>query len=219
MGPRFPFLDPGYGQMSIEAVALTESSCGWERDLEWRMSVAAPEDTVRGLFFNGTLAAVAKLGGEAVVRSCLEAGGEGCFLDTFSYPLRAFLRLLGCAARELGEKLGGGEAVLREVGRHANASFLASPMGRMAVLMSYGSPRRMMESVPDMYRHSLSFGAQTVVWTGPGRGRFVLRGDLLPSACHEGVLEALLESAGARGVRVSRERVDGLDGEYAFSWG
>jgi hypothetical protein len=33
------------------------------------------------------------------------------------------------------------------------------------------------------------------------------------------VLEALLESAGGLRVRVSREWVHGLDGEYAFSWG
>jgi uncharacterized protein (TIGR02265 family) len=77
----------------------------------------------------------------------------------------------------------------------------------------------MMQSVPDMYRHSLSFGEQSVVWTGQSRGRFLLKGDLLPSACHEGVLAALLESAGGRRVRVSREWVHGLDGEYEFSWG
>ncbi|QRN97953.1 DUF2378 family protein [Archangium violaceum] len=183
------------------------------------MSRAAPEDTVRGLFFNSVLTAVRKLGCEAAVRSCHEAGGEGRFLDFYSYPLRTFLRLLGCAARELGARMGGGEAVLRELGRHANAGFLASPVGRMAVLMSYGSPRRMMESMPDMYRHSLSFGEQWVVWTGQSRGRFVLRGDFLPSACHEGVLEAMLESSGGRRVRVSREWTHELDGEYAFSWG
>jgi uncharacterized protein (TIGR02265 family) len=205
--------------MCIEAVTLTEAPCEWERDLEWRLSVAAPEDSVRGLFFNSALEAVGKLGGEEAVRGCRRASGEERFLDFYSYPLRAFLRLLGSAARELGARVGGGEAVLRELGRHANAGFLASPVGRMAVLMSYGSPRRMMQSVPDIYRHSLSFGEQSVVWTGQSRGRFVLRGDLLPSACHEGVLEALLESAGGRRVRVSREWVDGLDGEYAFSWG
>jgi uncharacterized protein (TIGR02265 family) len=205
--------------MCIEAVTLTEAPCEWERDLEWRLSVAGPEDSVRGLFFNSALEAVRKLGGEAVVGRCQVAGGEARFLDFYSYPLRAFLRLLGSAARELGARVGGGEAVLRELGRHANAGFLASPVGRMAVLMSYGSPRRMMQSVPDIYRHSLSFGEQSVVWTGQSQGRFVLRGDLLPSACHEGVLEALLESAGGRRVRVSREWVRGLDGEYAFSWG
>ncbi|WP_257462553.1 DUF2378 family protein [Archangium lipolyticum] len=205
--------------MSIEAVTLMEAPCGWEWDLAWRMSMAAPEDTVRGLFFNSALVAVRKLGGETVVRRCLEEGGEGKFLDFYSYPLKAFLRLLGCAARELGARWGGGEAVLRELGRHANAGFLASPVGRMAVLMSYGSPRRMMESVPDMYRHSLSFGEQSVVWTGQSQGRFVVKGDFLPSACHEGVLEGLLESSGGRRVRVSREWVHELDGEYAFSWG
>jgi uncharacterized protein (TIGR02265 family) len=200
------------------AMAVTDSPCGWERDLAWRMSQAAPQDTVRGVFFNGALSAVRKLGDEEGVRRCLEASGEQKFLDFFSYPLEAFLRLLACAARRLGMRLGCIEAALRELGRQANADFLASPVGRAAVLLSSGSPRRLMNSAPDIYRQSMSFGVREVVWTGPTRGRVRLHGDLLPSACHEGVLEALLQAAGGRGVRVAREWTQGLDAEYAFSW-
>jgi uncharacterized protein (TIGR02265 family) len=204
--------------MGIEAMTVTESPCGWERDLAWKLSQAAPEDTVRGVFFNGALAAVRELGDEEAVRCCLEAGGEERFLDFFRYPLEAFLRLLACAARRLRGRFGCMEGALRELGRHANADFLASPVGRAAVLLASGSPRRMMDTVPDIYRQSLSFGAREVVWTGPTQGRVRLRGDLLPSACHEGVLEALLRAAGGREVRVERAWTHGLDGEYAFSW-
>jgi uncharacterized protein (TIGR02265 family) len=204
--------------MGIEAMKVLDSPCGWERDLEWRLSQAAPEDTVRGVFFNGALAAVRELGDEETVRRCLEASGEERFLDFFSYPLEAFLRLLACAAKGLRARFGCMEGALRELGRHANADFLASPVGRAAVLLTCGSPKRMMDTVPDIYRQSLSFGAREVVWTGPTSGRVRLRGDLLPWACHEGALEALLRAAGARGVRVEREWVRGLDAEYAFSW-
>lgn len=204
--------------MNSEALTLAGTVSGWEQDLSWRMAAAAPEDTVRGTFFNGTLAAVRKLGGAETVRCCLEASGEEKFLDFFSYPLRAFLRMLECAARRLGERWGGGEEVLRELGRHAHADFLVSPVGKAAVLMSYGSPRRMVDTAPDIYRHSMSFGEHEVVWTGLSSGRFLLRGDFLPSVCHEGVLEALIRVAGGRRVRVKREWAHGLDGEYRFSW-
>jgi uncharacterized protein (TIGR02265 family) len=204
--------------MMCEAMTLAGSVGDWERELSWRMAAAGPEDTVRGSFFNGTLTAVRKLGDAETVRCCLEASGEEKFLDFFNYPLRAFLRLLQCAARRLGQGLGGGEEVLRELGRHAHADFLLSPVGKAARLMSYNSPRRLVDTVPDIYRHSMSFGEQQVVWTGPSSGRFRLRGDLLPAACHEGVLEALIRVAGGHRVRVAREWTHGLDGEYRFSW-
>ncbi len=75
-----------------------------------------------------------------------------------------------------------------------------------------------MDCLPDIYRQSLSFGKQSVVWTGLSSGHLVLRGDFLPSACHEGGLEAVLLAAGGRRVRVERRWAEGLDGEYAFSW-
>jgi uncharacterized protein (TIGR02265 family) len=204
--------------MTCEAMTQAERESDWEQELSWRMAAAAPEETVRGTFFNGTLAAVKKLGDAETVRCCREASGEEKFVDFFSYPLRAFLRLLQCAAERLGPRLGGGEVVLRELGRHAHADFLASPVGKAAVLMSYGSPRKLVDTAPDIYRHSMSFGEQEVVWTGPSSGRFRLRGDFLPSVCHEGVLEALIRVAGGRRVRVEREWTHGLDGEYRFSW-
>lgn len=205
--------------MSTEAVTQSGACASeWEQDLRWRMTRAMPEDTVRGVFFNGTLEEVGALGGEAVVRACLEATGEEKFLDFYNYPLRGLLRLLYCAAKQLGPEWGGGEAVLRRLSRHANADFLNSPVGRAALLLANGSPRRLVDTAPQLYRQSASFGQHAVVWTGPGRGRFLLKGDLWPAACHEGALEAYLQAAGGRRVRVERQWVEGLDGEYAFSW-
>jgi uncharacterized protein (TIGR02265 family) len=76
----------------------------------------------------------------------------------------------------------------------------------------------MLESAPDIYRQMLGFGELSVKFTGPSQGRVVLRGDYLPAEFHEGALEHLLCSMGGRGVKVERQWVKGLDGEYAFSW-
>lgn len=206
--------------MSMQAVALRDmpGEGDWERDLEWRMSQATPGDTARGVMFKGTLEAVRRLGNESAVRSCLEAGGEEQFVDVFSYPIRSLLMMLGCAARQLAPRYGGGEAALRVLGRRANADYLSSPLGRVVKVLTYGSPRRMMESAPDIHRQTMSFGELSVEWTGLSSGRVVRRGDFLPAACQEGALEELLCATGGRRVWVKREWVDGLDGGFAFAW-
>lgn len=204
--------------MSMHAVALMDSRGEWERDLEWRMAQATPEDTARGVLFKGTLEAVRGLGDESAVRGCLEAGGEEHFVDVFSYPIHSLLRMLACAAGQLASRYGGGEGVLRELGRRANADYLASPLGRAVTVLTHGSPRRMMESAPDIHRQTMSFGELSVEWTGLSSGRVVRRGDLLPAACQEGALEGLLRATAGRGVWVRREWVDGLDGGFAFAW-
>ncbi len=205
--------------MCAEAMRLSEAgSSEWEQDLLWKMSRAMPEDTVRGVFFNGTLEAVEALGGEKVARECLEVAGEEKFLDYYSYPIRSLLRMLYRAAKHLGPGFGGGEAVLRRLSRHANADFLSTVVGKAALLLAYGSPRRMVDMAPQLYRQLSNFGEQTVVWTGRSSGRLLLRGDLLPAACHEGALEAFIHAVGGRQVRVECRRVEGQEGEYAFSW-
>lgn len=195
-----------------------DSPNGWEQELVWRMSQASPEDTARGVFFNGTLEAVRKLGDGEAVQCCLLAAGEEKFVDSFLYPVRSLLRMVYFAAGALGPVLGGVEAVLRDLGRQVTAGYLASPLGRATALLVHGSPRRMMESAPDIYRQTLGFGELEVTWTGPSSGRVVRRGDFLPAAYHEGTLEHLLRAMGGRRVRVERRWVRGLDGEYAFSW-
>lgn len=205
--------------MSNQAVARVDAPSDWERDLVWRMSQARPEDTVRGVFFKGALEAVRGLGDESAVRSCLEASGEERFVDAFRYPIRSLLRVLSCAARRLAPEYGGGEEALRELGRRANADYLASPLGRTVRVMTQGSPRRMMENAASIHRQTMSFGELWVEWTGPSSGRVVRRGDLWPAACQEGALEYLLCATGGRRVRVRCEWVDGLDGGFAFAWG
>ena len=204
--------------MSMQAVALKDSPGDWERDLEWRLSLAGAEDTARGVLFKGTLEAVRGLGDESAVRGCMEASGETHFVDVFSYPIRSLLKMLACAARQLAPRYGSGEQALRALGRRANADYLASPLGRAVKLLTHGSPRRMMESAPDIHRQTMSFGAVSVEWTGLSSGLVVRRGDFLPAACQEGALEALLGATGGRRVWVKREWVDGLDGGFAFAW-
>ncbi|MCY1083045.1 TIGR02265 family protein [Archangium lansingense] len=205
--------------MCNQAMAPADAPSDWERDLVWRTSQARPEDTARGVFFKGALEAVRELGDASAVRSCQEALGEERFVDAFRYPIHSLLRTLSCAARQLAPGHGGGEAVLRELGRRANANYLASPLGRTVKMMTQGSPRRLMENAANIHRQTMSFGVLRVEWTGPSSGRVLRRGDFWPAAWQEGALEYLLCATGGQRVRVEREWVDGLDGGFAFAWG
>jgi uncharacterized protein (TIGR02265 family) len=204
--------------MGSVAAVRDEAPYDWQRDFQWRLSQARPEDTARGLFFNGTLEAIRSLGGEAVVAECLAVSGQERFVDFFSYPMRVHLLIVATALRELRLDPEGTGATLRQLGRRAGLDFLASAAGRVMMVLSKRDRRALLSSLPSAYGVSVSFGEQSVVWTGPRSGRFVLKRDFMPVFFHEGVLEAVLERSGARGVEVRGGWMDGLDSECEFSW-
>lgn len=76
-----------------------------------RMPHAGPEDTVRGLFFNGVFSAVSTEGGEQALRQCHLLLDDPLFnrrfIDFSSYPVRDFLRLASAAVAVLTPKVGG----------------------------------------------------------------------------------------------------------------
>ncbi len=64
---------------------------GSPAELERRVTLVRPGDTLRGFLFGATLKAVMSQGDEAAVLRCIEAaGGEG-FLSFFCYPVPSLL--------------------------------------------------------------------------------------------------------------------------------
>jgi uncharacterized protein (TIGR02265 family) len=205
--------------MDSDAGETGSAPYDWDKDLEQRLSLARPGDTVRGLFSNGIVKTVRSLGGEAAVTRCFEACGERKFVDFFNYPVRTHLLLVFTAAKLLAPRYGGIEQALRQLGRNSTADFLGSAAGRTMKLIAGGSPMKLMDTLPLAYQVSLSFGTQTLEWTGSTSGRYTLQRDFIPLPSHEGVLAALLETGGAQDVKVHGRRTSGLlDSTYAFSW-
>jgi uncharacterized protein (TIGR02265 family) len=205
--------------MSSEDTATGSQAYDWDKDLEQRLSLARPGDTVRGLFPNGILNTVRSLEGEEAMERCLGACDEQRFLDLFNYPIRTHLRVLFTAARLLAPRYGGIEGSLRYLGRCSAADFLRSAMGRTMKLLARGEPKNLLLAVPWAYQAGMSFGTQSLVWTGLTSGRYILHRDFIPLPSHEGVLAALLEVGNAQDVKVRGRRTSGLlDSEYAFSW-
>ncbi len=204
--------------MSSEALKLDTAGLDSQRELERRLSLVTPSDTMRGFFFNGALAAVRNLG-DAAVRRCLEAGGETSFTSFFRYPVTAYLRVIYTAARLLEERYQGFEAAMRHVGYMAAPPYLSSAVGKALLMMAQGSPKTLISSLPTAYRAAVSYGECEIIWTGARSGLLVTKHDFMLHLIHEGALLALFTALGTQGVRISGKQVGSLDNEITFSWG
>lgn len=198
------------------------STGGVESEYERRILLARPEDTARGLFFNGVLAAVTSLGGDAARKQCLtllnDKRFERRFTDFSSYPVGDFLRLALAATRVLSPKLGGAEATQHRLGMQATYDFTSSIAGRTLVLLAGDSPKRLIGSLASGYRSAVSYGERIVSMDGENAARVVMKGDFMLPLYNEGVLKAMLESVNARNPRVRARPLGQLDCEYTLAW-
>lgn len=186
--------------------------------LEQLLALTRPSDTCRGMFFNGVLEAVRTLGGEEARARCAQGSSERRFVDFLSYPMSDFLRVIFTAAEVVGPKKGGREAVFRYLGRTATNVFLQSTVGRTMLALTGHDPKRLLASMPNAYRASLTFGERSVEWLGERHGVLASRGDLLPVPYCEGVLEAAMERSKASKVIITSRRLGSLDADYEVRW-
>jgi uncharacterized protein (TIGR02265 family) len=190
----------------------------WAMDLERRMALAEPNDTVRGVFCNGLLRVVRELCGEELAARCLEAAGEAKFLDFFSYPITTYLRMVSAGMRLLAKQHGDVDEVLRRLGRQVVVDLRRSVAGRALGMMDTGDTRSSLEGMRVAYRVLVSFGEFELVWTGPTSARVTLKRVFMPQAFHEGMLLAAFEARQIRGARVSGRQVGSLVNEYELTW-
>lgn len=198
------------------AAAMTDG--GVLQEFERRILLATPQDTTRGLFFNGALAAVRSFGGEPVAQRCMDATGEKRFVDFFNYPVASFLKLSLTASQALGPQLGGFEAALRRLGMQATRDFFSSMAGRTLLLLAGEDPSRVIASVPAGYRTAASYGERAAAMTGPKSALISMKRDFLLPAHHEGVLLAVMEAVGVQNARVTPRITGPLDSEYELTW-
>lgn len=205
--------------MSVRsATAMPMTDGGVVQEFERRIALATPQDTTRGLFFNGALAAVRSFGGDAVAQKCTDAAGEKRFVDFFSYPVTGFLKLSLVASQALGAQLGGFEATQRRLGMQATRDFFSSMAGRTLLLLAGEDPSRVLANLPSGYRTAVSYGERTVTMTGPKTAQVVMRRDFMLPAYNEGVLLAVMEAALVQNPRVVARTVGTLDTDYELSW-
>ncbi len=202
----------------VEAWDLAPSDA--EREVDLRLSQLTPETTVLGVFFRGVLDAVRALQGEEAMEQCREeCQGARDFVDFFAYPASDFLRVLRRAGWVMEGKTGGFEETMRILGYLGMAAFLRSQAGRAVELLMSGTPRRVVENLPTAYKLTTpSGGPVSVVWWGQTGARILFTRDALPRPYLEGSLEAQLQKAGARGVRILGRALGPLSSEYNVAW-
>jgi uncharacterized protein (TIGR02265 family) len=208
--------------MPSSNVVPAPSINGVESDYERRILLATPEDTARGLFFNGVLSAVTTLGGETARKDCLaqlnDKRFERRFTDFASYPVSDFLRLALAATRVLTPKFGGAVATQPRLGMQATSDFLNSMAGRTLLLLSGDSPKRLIGNLASGYRSAVSYGERIVSMESDTSARVLMKRDFMLPHYNEGVLRALLESVHAKSPQVRSRPLGQLDCEYELSW-
>ncbi|MFE8595431.1 TIGR02265 family protein [Archangium violaceum] len=187
-------------------------------DLESRLRLATPEYTTRGILFLATLASVRELGGEAMVKRCVEASGESEFVEFFNYPTSALLRMLGTAAGLLGASLGGYAEVLRYIAKRTVETYMTSVVGRSAQLVSSTDPMRLVRTLEALYKVSMVYSEPTVVWKGPKRGVLTVQRTFTPLAYHEGGALTLGAMLGLKNVEAYARPTGPLSLELEISW-
>ncbi len=186
------------------------------------ISQPTTEDTVRGLFLNGVMAVVKNHGGEAALKQCQQLLGnkrfERSFISFSSYPTSDFLRVLTAASQVLAPQFGSPEATARQLGAATVRDFLDSMAGKTLLLLSGGSPERLLSNIPAAYRAASNFGERMVKMRGDKGALVTFTRDFMPLPHTEGVLLAVLQASHVRNPQVRSRALGPLDSEYDLSW-
>jgi uncharacterized protein (TIGR02265 family) len=188
------------------------------QDLQKRLALVTPGDTVRGFFFKGVLETVSASADEEATRRCLVTLSHTRFVDFFSYSIADFLRLTFTAAQCLASSQGGFEAALRRLGQQTMKSFLRSMAGTTSLSFAGNDERKLLMSLPVMLRTGVSYGERTLSWLGPRCCRISMKRDFMPPAYHEGQLQSLMRTLHSQPVEVHSWALAALDSEYVVSW-
>ncbi len=181
-----------------------------------------PEDSVRGMFFSSMMNLVRAQAGESALRQCQQMLGDKRFQRSYisfaNYPAADFLRVGHAASVMLAPHLGGPENAARQLGMATVRDFTDSRAGKTLLSLSGHSPMRLLSNLPTGYRAAASFGERTVTLRGDKSAIITFRRDFLPLVHNEGVIQAVLESANAKNVRIRSRPLGPLDSEYEVSW-
>jgi len=189
-----------------------------EQDLASRLLLATPEYSTRGILFLATLTTVRELGGEEMVKLCREASGEKEFVEFFSYPTHALLRMLGAAARLLSARYGGYREVLWLIGKRTAELYMTSVVGRSAQLVSATDPMRLVRTLEELYKVSMSYCSPAVVWKGPKRGVLSVQRSFTPLPFHEGGAVTIGVLLGLKNVEARARPTGPLSLDLELSW-
>jgi uncharacterized protein (TIGR02265 family) len=191
---------------------------GSPQELDRRLGLIRPGDTVRGLLCSNILTVVRRQRGEEVARHCLVTSREASFTAFFSYPASALLRLVYSGGWALADAHGGFEGAVRYLGQQATPDVTQSVLGKTLLVLAGGHVRQLVSGLVVAHRTLVGHGTIDLRWTGPQRGLFSYQGNLIPHPYWEGALLQMFALSRASEVEV-RGRSVGAEGmQVDFSW-
>ncbi|RKH61176.1 DUF2378 family protein [Corallococcus llansteffanensis] len=188
------------------------------RDLEQRIALTRPGDTVRGLSFAAVLRLTRKHLGQDAAERLRAPLLQRNPVDFFSYPAVDFLRLLAFAAEALQPTFGTPDEALRACGDAICGTFFESTVGQTLLRFTTGGdPKRIYSNAPASYATAVSYGQREYVALGDKRVRLHFKDDLLPVPVHEGILAGALAALQREGQVRGTELCLG-ESEYLIEW-
>jgi uncharacterized protein (TIGR02265 family) len=203
--------------MNSTSTGQSFQESGVQRELEQRLAVVGPKDTTRGFLFNTALELVKSQADAEALKRCVEASGGGPFTPFFAYPVSTLLKLTYAVSRELGDKHGGFEGAMQQLGFRAAPHFLESTTGRMLLSLVGREPRRFIDSMPTAYKMAWEHGTCSLTWTGLRSGRLSYV-NAIPVAYFTGSVLQILSAARLEGVRATGRQVSLTECTVDFSW-
>lgn len=188
-----------------------------QQELQRRLATVGPKDTTRGFLFSSALELVRSQGGAEGLKRCVEVTGGGSFTAFFSYPVNTFLKLVYTAAQELGDKYGGFDGAMQQLGFRAAPPFLESTSGKMLLSLVGKEPRRLFDSMPSAYKTAWNHGTCSLVWTGSRSGRFTY-GNAVPVSYFTGSVLQILSAAQLEGAQAVGHQASLTECSVDFSW-
>ncbi len=167
--------------MHVSTESTSAGGAAWE--LELRRLAATDDDTARGMFLQGSLDVIGFLGGDGAAARCRGVAGLWDINPYHMYPVSRFLRIAATASRLMAPQSYSFDRVLRQMGTQATVDFLASMFGRDLMQTAAGSPRKLLQSLGDAYRSSVSYGERYPLWTGETSARFIMRASKSGAPC------------------------------------
>jgi uncharacterized protein (TIGR02265 family) len=204
--------------ISSQASFDDQSGLGTKEELQRRLSLATPTDTVRGFAINNTLGALRQDLGDEAVAYCMRQVNAKSFHGFFNYPVEDHLRVLYITAWMLSERYGGFENAVRRVAQGLAPEFLSSVVGRTFIALTQQGPKQLIAHVPMAFRATASFGESSVRWTGPRSGVLSTQGDFLLHVSHEGGLMSLFRTLKVQGGWARGRQTGPLSNEIEFAW-
>ncbi len=188
-------------------------------DLEKRLRLAKPTDSVKGSLFNGICAALERTyPDDGQARELVRRLRKPFWMEFADHPVAGYLNLVIEAADLLEPRFGGPVSALRAIGAVGGQAFLGSLVGKLAVrTVAHKAPIDVLSYAPAVYGPSASYGKRWFTRVSEREGIFHCRGDFLPPDYHVGVVTEGVQINGHR-VRVEAKVLDLLDADYRVTW-